>query len=85
MNTGQQVGDSFGTSLLSTLYASAVSGYISGHHASHGVAAAAQVHRYTTAFWWSAAILGAGAVVSAILFRPGTPAQETSAEPVAAL
>ena len=73
------------TALLSTLYASAVSGYISDHHASHALAAAAQVHGYTTAFWWSAAILGAGSVISALLFRPGTPAPETSAEPMAAL
>ncbi len=85
VNTAQQVGGSFGTALLSTLYASAVSGYIVDHGASHSVAAAAQVHGYTTAFWWSAAILGAGSIVSAILFRSGTPASETSAEPVAAL
>jgi EmrB/QacA subfamily drug resistance transporter len=85
VNTAQQVGGSFGTSLLSTLYASAVSGYITDHVAGHTVAAAAQVHGYTTAFWWSAAILGAGSILSALLFRPGTPVPETSAEPVAAL
>ena len=73
VNTSQQVGGSFGTSLLSTLFAGAVSGYLTDH-ASDGVAGtaqAAQVHGYTTAFWWSAAILGAGSIVAALLFRPG--------------
>jgi EmrB/QacA subfamily drug resistance transporter len=85
VNTAQQVGGSFGTALLSTLYASAASGYIGDHGTSHAVAAAAQVHGYTTAFWYSAAILGAGSIISALLFRPGTPAPATSAEPVPAL
>ena len=86
VNTAQQVGGSFGTALLSTLYASAVTGYITNHHStSHTIAQAAQVHGYTTAFWWSAAILGAGSIISALLFRPGTSAPETSGEPVAAL
>jgi EmrB/QacA subfamily drug resistance transporter len=85
VNTAQQVGGSFGTALLSTLYASAVSAFITTHGASHAAAAAAQVHGYTTAFWWSAAILGAGSIISAIMFRPGTPVAETSAAPVGAM
>jgi EmrB/QacA subfamily drug resistance transporter len=85
VNTAQQVGGSFGTALLSTLYASAVSGFITDHGTSHAVAPAAQVHGYTTAFWWSAAILGAGSIISALLFRSGTPAPQATAEPVAAL
>jgi predicted MFS family arabinose efflux permease len=85
VNTAQQVGGSFGTALLSTLYASAVSGYITDHGASRAVAQAAQVHGYTTAFWWSAAILGAGAIISLLLFRAGRPAPEESTAVVGAL
>ena len=84
VNTSQQVGGSFGTALLSTLFASAVSGYIADHGSRPGVAQAAQVHGYTTAFWWSAAILGAGAIVSAILFRPGRDTAEIANELAAA-
>src|SRR5262245_21144786 len=50
VNTGQQVGGSVGTALLSTLAASAASA-----HAASGAAAAA-VHGYTTAFTWAAAV-----------------------------
>jgi hypothetical protein len=34
----------------------------------------AQVHSYTTAFWWAAGMFAAGAVVAALLFRAGPPA-----------
>jgi hypothetical protein len=46
-----QVGGSLGTALLSTLSASAVSGYLSGRQHSPSVIAHAAVHGYTTAFW----------------------------------
>jgi EmrB/QacA subfamily drug resistance transporter len=85
INTSQQVGGSIGTALLSTLFASAVTGYVTVHVSSHATAQAAQVHGYSIAFWWSAAILGAGAIISALLFRPGHPALQTTAEPIAAL
>jgi hypothetical protein len=85
VNTSQQIGGSFGTALLSTLFASAVSGYIADRGPSHAVIQAAQVHGYITAFWWSAAILAAGAIVSAILFRPGVPIPEVVAQTAGAL
>ena len=47
-------------------------------------AAAAAVHGYTTAFYWSAAIFALGAVVSGIVFRAGAPAVAPAAEPVMA-
>jgi hypothetical protein len=47
----------------------------------------ASVHGYTTVFWWCAAILAAGAVISGLLLRSGllpepagTPAQSPSKE-----
>jgi EmrB/QacA subfamily drug resistance transporter len=85
VNTSQQVGGSFGTALLSTLFASAVSGYAVSGGSGHAVFEAAQVHGYRTAFWWSAAILGAGAVASAVLFRPGLPAPQPDGQPVPAI
>jgi Major Facilitator Superfamily len=86
VNTSQQVGGSVGTALLSTLAGSAVTGYITDHGPQ--AAAAAAVHGYTTAFYWSAAIFALGAVVSGIVFRSGVPqvatAPATGAEPVLA-
>ena len=41
--------------------------------------AAAAVHGYTTAFWWSAAIFALGAIVSSLVFRGGVP--QTAAAP----
>ena len=41
----------------------------------------AQVHSYTTAFWWAAALFAAGSVLAALLFRPGAPGAATAAQP----
>jgi EmrB/QacA subfamily drug resistance transporter len=60
VNTSQQVGGSIGTSLLSTIYATAVASYVSSHPQIRGLAPAAQVHGDTTTFWWAAAIFGLG-------------------------
>jgi EmrB/QacA subfamily drug resistance transporter len=60
VNTSQQVGGSIGTSLLSTIYASAVAGYLATHLHVRGVALAAQVHGDTRAFWWAVGIFGLG-------------------------
>jgi predicted MFS family arabinose efflux permease len=80
INTGQQLGGSIGTSLLNTIFASTAATYVASHlgasansnnGASDQVAMLAQIHGYTTAFWWSAAILAAGAVLALIIFRNG--------------
>jgi len=82
VNTGQQVGGSIGTSLLNTMAASAAAGYLAAHlsprliaggHPVPALAELAQVHSYTTAFWWAAGLFAAGAVIAAVLFRPGAP------------
>jgi EmrB/QacA subfamily drug resistance transporter len=82
VNTGQQVGGSIGTSLLNTMAASAAAAYLASHlsprlavagHPSAGLVALAQVHSYTTAFWWAAGMFAAGSLVAAFLFRPGRP------------
>jgi EmrB/QacA subfamily drug resistance transporter len=80
INTGQQLGGSIGTSLLNTIFASTVASYIAAHlspaTAVHGrpsqqLTGLALIHGYTTAFWWSAAILAFGAIVALTLFRSG--------------
>jgi len=80
VNTGQQLGGSIGTSLLNTIFASTVASYIAAHLSPatvvHGrpspqLTGLALIHGYTTAFWWSAAILTGGAIVAVTLFRSG--------------
>jgi EmrB/QacA subfamily drug resistance transporter len=67
VNTGQQVGGSVGTALLSSISASAVTSYLVGHGHTHKLVAAANVHGYTTAFWWAAGIFAAGAIICGAL------------------
>ena len=70
VNTSQQVGGSLGVALLSTLFADAVGGYTAAAGTPPALAQAeAAVHGYTTAFWWAAGILAAGAVATALLFE----------------
>jgi EmrB/QacA subfamily drug resistance transporter len=70
VNTSQQIGGSIGTSLLSTIYASAVASYLASHSRTPGLAAAAQVHGDTTAFWWAAGIFGIGFLLVLVIL-PG--------------
>ncbi len=72
VNTSQQVGGSLGVALLSTLFADAVSSYAAAAGTPAALAQAeAAVHGYSTAFWWAAGILAAGAIVTALLFERG--------------
>jgi hypothetical protein len=89
VNTGQQVGGSIGTSLLNTMAASAAASYLASHlsprlmtggHPAAALAELAQVHSYTTAFWWAAAMFAAGSVLAALLFRRGAPPAPTAAK-----
>jgi len=90
VTVGQQLGASVGTSLLNTIFASAVSSYIAAHAASAvtgrpGLLGLALAHGYDAAFWWTAAIFGGGAIVAGILFRrgplvgQGTPGRQAAA------
>ena len=90
VNTGQQVGGSIGTSLLNTMAASAAAGYLASHlsprlmiggHPAPALVELAQVHSYTTAFWWAAGMFAAGSVVAALLFRRGAPAAPSGERP----
>jgi EmrB/QacA subfamily drug resistance transporter len=90
VNTGQQVGGSIGTSLLNTVAASAAASYLTSHLSPRLMAGGrpapalvelAQVHSYTTAFWWAAGMFAAGSVVAALLFRGGAPTAQAAAQP----
>jgi EmrB/QacA subfamily drug resistance transporter len=84
VNTMQQIGGSIGTALLTTLSTSATTSFLVGKSPSSGAVAQAAVHGYTTAFWWAAAIFGAGAIVSGLLLRSGAPQLGRAPEPVLA-
>ncbi len=68
VNTSQQVGGSVGTALLSTLFASSAAAFARSHRTQPGLQAAAMVHGYTTAFWWSAGIFAVGLVIALLVF-----------------
>jgi hypothetical protein len=70
VNTSQQVGGSVGTSLLSTIFASAAASYAASHLRTPGLADAAAVHGYTVAFWWSVGIFALGFLLAAVIL-PG--------------
>jgi EmrB/QacA subfamily drug resistance transporter len=77
VTVGQMLGGSVGTSLLNTIFAGAVAAYLAAHVAearlvgSPAVTGLALAHGYDTAFWWTAAIFGGGAVIAGSLFRSG--------------
>ncbi len=83
VTVGQQLGASIGTSLLNTIFASAVAAYLVAHESSaaligrSSLSGLALAHGYDTAFWWAAAIAAGGAVVAGLLFRPGPLAGRT--------
>lgn len=89
VNTGNQLGGSIGTSLLNSLFASAVSGYIAANFERGSVdgrptpslTQMALLHGYTTAFWWVVGIFGCGAIVSGALLRSGPLTRYAQAAP----
>jgi EmrB/QacA subfamily drug resistance transporter len=93
VNMSQQIGGSIGTAILSTVFASALNGYLSSHPAATAVRASATVHGDTIAFYWSAGFFALGLLV-AVFVLPGrdrvrglvdeVEPQPLAAEPVAA-
>ena len=72
VNTMQQVGGSIGIALLSTVSATATTGFLASHGGPTPAAlAAAAVHGYTTAFFWAAGVFFLGAAITSMLLRPG--------------
>jgi EmrB/QacA subfamily drug resistance transporter len=95
VTVGQMLGGSVGSSLLNTIFTSAVASYITTHLAAarligrQALTGLALAHGYDTAFWWTAGIFAAGAVVSGALLRPGplvptrTPSRAQAETPTA--
>src|ERR1700761_1529368 len=88
LNVGQQLGGSIGTALLNTIATSAAASYLTGLHLAPAVLATArgklaeataQVHGYTTAFWWTAGIFAVGGVVCGALMKWGRLARQAEA------
>ncbi|MFJ4848556.1 MULTISPECIES: MFS transporter [unclassified Streptomyces] len=84
VSTAQQVGGSIGTALLNTIATSSASHWISTHLAGNGgaqatsaqrqaIVRAGAVHGFTTAFWWAAAIMLAGALAAAFVIDVPSP------------
>jgi EmrB/QacA subfamily drug resistance transporter len=74
VSTGQQLGGSIGTALLNTIATTATASYLTAHRPGRPGSALvelAQIHGYTTAFWWIAGIFVAAAIVCGSLTRPG--------------
>jgi EmrB/QacA subfamily drug resistance transporter len=80
VNTAQQVGGSVGTALLSTIFASAAAAYASSHAHVAGVAGAAAIHGYSTAFVWAAVLFGVGFLVALLILPSNRSSRVLSAE-----
>jgi len=87
VTVGQMLGGSIGTSLLNTIFAAAVTAYITAHLATarligrQALAGLALAHGYDTAFWWIAGIFASGAVVGGALLRRGPLGQGRTPSP----
>jgi EmrB/QacA subfamily drug resistance transporter len=87
VTVGQQLGASVGTSLLNTIFASAVTSYLAANIAAarligrHALTGLALAHGYDTAFSWTAGIFAGGAVVGGVLLRRGPLRQVRSPSP----
>jgi len=76
VSTMQQIGGSIGTALLNTLAAGAATNYLAGRRPSPAVLAQAQLHSYSTAYWWSAGFFVVGLLVTGVLYRRGRAVQD---------
>ena len=80
VNTSQQVGGSVGTAVLSTIFASAAAGFTSTHARSAGLASAASIHGYVTAFGWAAGLFAAGLLVAVFVLPKDGAARARAAQ-----
>jgi hypothetical protein len=90
VTVGQQLGASIGTTLLNTLFAGAVTSYLTANLASarligrQALTGLALAHGYDTVFWWTAGIFAGGAVIGGALLRRGPLAQKGAPPPAQA-
>jgi MFS family permease len=74
LNTSQQIGGSLGTALLNTLFAGAVTAYLTDNPITDPSTAKAQtnlafIHGYHVSFFWGAMLLAAALVTAALLIN----------------
>ena len=87
VTVGQQLGASVGTALLNTIFTGAVTAYLAAHASAarligrQALTGLALSHGYDTAFWWTAGLFAAGAVVGGALLRRGPLAQSAPTPP----
>src|SRR5580658_2529824 len=87
VTVGQQLGASVGTALLNTIFTGAVTTYLAAHVTAArligrpALTGLALSHGYDTAFWWTAGLFAAGAVVGGALLRRGPLAQRAPTPP----
>jgi EmrB/QacA subfamily drug resistance transporter len=79
LNTTQQIGGSLGTSLLNTVYATAVAGYLATHVHNPVTEEAAQIHGYTVGFVISACLMGVAALSAFFLVNASRADMEAMA------
>lgn len=87
VNVAQQIGAAIGTSLLNTVAATATTNWLTDHRPGPGGTAQqaqqlteqAAVSGYSTAFWVSAGVFAGGAVITAVLLRPGVVTPDPNA------
>jgi hypothetical protein len=87
VTVGQMLGGSVGTSLLNTIFAAAVTTYLTAHLAAaqiigrQALTGLALAHGYDIAYWWIAGIFATGAVIGGTLLRPGRLDQQRTPYP----
>jgi EmrB/QacA subfamily drug resistance transporter len=85
VNTSQQIGGAVGTAVLSTIFISAVTRYMTSHPPGPRVQPAAAIHGYHVAFAVACGLFLVGAVLTAALLRSGQlpvgGAEERAAKP----
>jgi hypothetical protein len=74
LNTSQQIGGSLGTALLNTLFAGAVTAYLTDNpptspEEAQQILPLAFIHGYHVAFYWGAGLFAAALLVSIILIN----------------
>jgi EmrB/QacA subfamily drug resistance transporter len=83
INTGQQVGGSISTALLTTVASSAATDYLTSHKPGALAAAQAGVEGYTATLAWGSGFFLVGAVIAAFLI-PNRALEPSEGEPVMA-
>ncbi|WIN00348.1 MFS transporter [Actinoplanes oblitus] len=83
INTGQQIGGSISTALLTTIASSATTDYLTSHTPSALAAAQAGVEGYTATLAWGSGFFVVGAVIAAFLI-PNRALEPSEGEPVMA-